>query len=59
MGELVQLMECQNPKDIERLRKALEQEAASILSQVDTAPSEMVPYGGEGIDGMNLNNEGA
>jgi hypothetical protein len=54
MGELVQLRDYQNPKDIERMRQALEREAAEILSQVDTAPCEMIPYHGAGIDGMGL-----
>jgi hypothetical protein len=26
----------------------------SSLGFVDTAPSELIPFGGEGIDGMNL-----
>jgi hypothetical protein len=52
MGELVQLRDYQNPKDIERLRQALEREAAEI--QV-----EMVPYHGAGIDGMDLGKEPA
>jgi hypothetical protein len=45
MGEVVQLRDFQNPKDIERLRQALEREAAEILKEV-------VPYNGTGIDGM-------
>jgi hypothetical protein len=52
MGEVVQLRDFQNPKDIERMRQALEREAAEI--QV-----EMVPYHGAGIDGMDLGKEPA
>lgn len=47
MGELVQLRDFQNPKDIERMRQALEREAAKIMTEV-------APYGGAGIDGMSL-----
>jgi hypothetical protein len=54
-----QLRDYQNSKDLERMRQALEREAAEILSQVDTAPSEMVPYGGVGIDGMGFGKEPA
>ena len=42
---VVQLRDFQNPKDIERLRQALEREAAEIMREV-------VPYNGEGIEGM-------
>jgi hypothetical protein len=49
-----QLRDFQNPKDIERLRQALEREAAEIMSQV-----EMIPYHGAGIDGMDLGKEPA
>jgi hypothetical protein len=52
MGELVQLRDFQNPKDIERMRQALEREAAEIMSQVDGNIN--VPYNGAGIDGMGL-----
>jgi hypothetical protein len=52
MGEVVQLRDFQNPRDIERMRQALEREAAEILSQVDGNIN--VPYGGAGIDGMGL-----
>ncbi len=45
MGEVVQLRDFQNPKDIERLREALEREAAQIMAEVAL-------YGGSGIDGM-------
>lgn len=44
-AEIIQLRDFQNPKDIERMRRDLEKEAAKILS-------ETVPYGGAGIDGM-------
>jgi hypothetical protein len=49
-----QLRDYQNSKDLERMRQALEREAAEILSQVDTAPCEMIPYHGASIDGMGL-----
>lgn len=42
---VVQLRDFQNPKDLERLRQALEREAAEIMKEV-------VPYHGAGIDGM-------
>lgn len=43
----------QSKRAIERAHKELEQEAAKILQPfVDTAPSEMIPYGGTGIDGI-------
>jgi hypothetical protein len=59
MGDLIQLRDYQNPKDLERMRQALEREAAEILSQVDTAPCEMIPYHGVGIDGMGFGKEPA
>jgi hypothetical protein len=43
-AQIYQLRDFQNPKDIERLRQALEREAQEIMSQI--------PYGGAGIDGM-------
>jgi hypothetical protein len=49
MGDLIQLRDYQNPRDIERMRQALEREAAEIMAQVET-----VPYHGAGIDGMGL-----
>jgi hypothetical protein len=52
MGDLIQLRDYQNPKDIERMRQALEREAAEIMAQVET-----VPYHGAGIDGMGLEKE--
>jgi hypothetical protein len=52
MGEVVQLRDFQNPKDIERMRQALEREAAEIVAQVET-----VPFNGAGIDGMGLEKE--
>jgi len=40
--------------------KAIEQMAAEIIAPyVDTAPSEMIPYGGAGIDGMLTDKEPA
>jgi len=44
MGEVIQLRDFQNPKDIERMQRELEKEAAAILATI--------PYGGQGIDGM-------
>jgi hypothetical protein len=44
-AEIIQLRDFQNPKDIERMQRELEKEAAKILA-------ETVPYGGKGIDGM-------
>ena len=52
MGDVIQLRDYQNPKDLERLR---EQMAAEIMSQV----SETIPYGGAGIDGMLTDKEPA
>jgi hypothetical protein len=52
MGDLIQLRDYQNPRDIERMRQALEREAAEIMSQVDGNIN--VPYHGAGIDGMGL-----
>jgi hypothetical protein len=56
-----QLRDYQNSKDLERMRQALEREAAAILQPfvetvgfTDTSPSEMIPYHGAGIDGMDL-----
>jgi hypothetical protein len=39
-----QIRDYQSAKDIERMQRELEKEAAKIL--------EAVPYGGQGIDGM-------
>ena len=50
MGEVVQLRDFQNPKDIERLYAEPEKQAAEIIAEV-------VPYGGAGIDGMDLEKE--
>ena len=33
-AEIIQLRDFQNPKDLERMKRELEKEAASILSQV-------------------------
>jgi hypothetical protein len=54
-----QIRDYQSSKDLERMRQALEREAAEILSQVDTAPCEMIPYHGAGIDGMEFGKEPA
>jgi hypothetical protein len=59
MGEVVQLRDFQNPKDIERMRLALEREAAEIMSAVGIPATENVPYNGAGIDGMDLGKEPA
>jgi hypothetical protein len=47
------LRDYQNPKDIERMQRELEKEAAKILEGVGGSV-EMVPYHGAGIDGMDL-----
>jgi hypothetical protein len=44
-AEIYQLRDYQSKKDIERMQRELEKEAAKILT-------ETVPYGGHGIDGM-------
>ena len=44
-AKIYQLRDFQNPKDIKRLREALEREAAQIMAEV-------APYGGAGIDGI-------
>jgi hypothetical protein len=46
-AEIIQIRDYQNKKDIERLY-------AELQPFVDTAPSEMIPYHGQGIDGMDL-----
>ena len=51
-AQILQIRDYQSAKELERMRKALEKEASEILQQVDTSPSEMVPYNGEGIEGM-------
>jgi hypothetical protein len=60
-AQIFQLRDYQNSKDLERMRQALEREAAVILQPfvetvgfADTSPSEMIPYHGMGIDGMDL-----
>jgi hypothetical protein len=40
-----QIRDYQSAKEIERMQRELEKEAAAILS-------ETVPFGGQGIDGM-------
>jgi hypothetical protein len=52
MGEVVQLRDFQSQKDKERIREVLKEFA-------DTAPCEMIPYHGAGIDGMDLGKEPA
>jgi hypothetical protein len=47
MAEIYQLRDFQSKKTEERIK----QMAAEIMSQIDTAPSE-VPFGGAGIDGI-------
>ena len=51
-AEILQIRDYQAKRAIERAHKELEKEAAKILSAVDTSPSEMIPYHGDGIDGM-------
>jgi hypothetical protein len=46
-AKVIQLRDFQNPKDIERMQRGLEKEAAAILA-------ETAPYGGKGIDGMTF-----
>ena len=46
-AQIIQLRDFQNPKDIERMQRELEKEAAKILAKT-------VPYGGQGIDGMTF-----
>ncbi|MDE5451314.1 hypothetical protein GWE18_00285 [Bradyrhizobium sp. CSA112] len=52
MGEVVQLRDYQNPKDIERMRQA--ELLATQRAIVAAVSSETVPYNGAGIDGMGL-----
>jgi hypothetical protein len=47
MAEIYQLRDFQSKKTEERIK----QMAAEIMSQ-DTAPSEIIPGGGAGIDGL-------
>lgn len=58
-AEIVQIRDYQSKRAIERAHKELEKEAAKILTPfvettgfTDTAPSEMIPYHGSGIDGL-------
>ena len=53
MGEIIQIRDYQNRKDIERLYAELKP-FTETESFTDTAPSEIIPYGGEGIDGMTF-----
>jgi len=50
-AQIIQLRDFQNPKDLERMQRELEKEAAAIL--------ETIPYAGKGIDGMDLGKEPA
>ena len=55
-AEIIQFVPRPNP---DRERK-LAEEAAKILKPfVDTSPSEMIPYHGAGIDGIDLGKEPA
>ena len=61
-----QLRDYQSKRAIERAHKELEKEAAKILTPfvetvgfTDTSPSEMIPYHGQGNDGMDLGKEPA
>jgi hypothetical protein len=65
-AEIVQIRDYQSKRAIERAHKELEKEAAKILTPfvettgfTDTSPSEMIPYHGTGIDGMDLGKEPA
>jgi len=72
-AEIIQLRDYQNPKDIERMQRELEKEAKDALEicgiQTDgislsapmgwTQNPEQIPYGGKGIDGMDLGKEPA
>jgi hypothetical protein len=49
-AEIYKIRDYQSKRAIERAHKELEKEAAKILS-------ETVPYGGQGIDGMKLDQE--
>jgi hypothetical protein len=61
-AQIFQLRDYQNSKDLERMRQALEREAAEILEQVEISGQvlgERALYGGAGIDGMELGKEPA
>lgn len=49
-AQVYKLRDYQSARDRERIAKM----AQEILSQIDTAPSEMIPYHGAGIDGMKF-----
>jgi hypothetical protein len=48
VAQVYNLRDYQSEKDRVRIAKM----AAEIMSQIDTAPSEMIPYHGAGIDGI-------
>lgn len=50
-AQVIQIRDFQNKKDIARLYET--------PPEPDTAPCEMIPYHGQGIDGMNLGKEPA
>lgn len=62
MGDVVQIRDFQNKKDLERMQnaQALEQQALEIMNialigepgMVGMGPVIMIPFGGQGIDGM-------
>jgi hypothetical protein len=52
MGELVQLRDYQNQKDIERMRQAMEEGGTRPVIEC-----ESIPFKGAGIDGMGLEKE--
>ena len=60
-AQILQFRDYQNPRDIERMQRELEKEAAKILAEVPAARNDAelmelyrgaIPYGGKGIDGM-------
>ena len=53
-AKIFQIRDYQLKRAVERAHKELEKKAVKILREVDTSPCEMAPYGGAGIDGMNL-----
>jgi hypothetical protein len=48
VAQVYNLRDYQSEKDRVRIAKM----AAEIMSQIDTAPCEMIPYHGAGIDGI-------
>ena len=53
-AKIFQIRDYQLKRAVERAHKELEKKAVKILRDVDTSPSEMIPYHGAGIDGMDL-----